>query len=334
MTFNSYERYGDPYKLAEFRMLVLNECSMDCRGCFYERSRNNFDDFDFAYRLAVDLREHEYELETCYLLPTDIFDNKDNYKLFKNTAFAKTVSLFEYIGIASTLESGFDTDFLKIATDNNPATKIELQVNLLISKLFDINYQTKIKSRIAKLKEQYGDTVVINLAVNTGFAPSQAEKNKLTRMLDFLSDDKIIELNFTFLYNAKISQDKKARMLSESIKTIHDVSKHYFKGESAINQYTNRTLLRKPAFTFMGEPNRTYLTPIIPFDEYVFIANDKYCVLSPTYEGFVETYAGVDDINSVILDKCVDCRNLDLCMGKGYFSIAREFDIGCFLDIT
>lgn len=331
--FNSYERYGDPYKLAEFRMLVLNSCSMDCRGCFYERNKNNYNDFDSTLNLAKDLQKNEYELETCYLLPTDIFDNKENYKLFENKSFAETVSLFEYIGIASTLETGFDHEFFRIVKDNNPKTKIELQVNLLISKLFDINYQLIVKSKIARIKEKYGEDIVINLAINTGFSLTNKEKTKLKEMLDFLSDDKIIELNFTFLYNNKISQDKKTNMLSESIKTIHDVSEHYFDSRDGSKQYTDRTLFRKPAFTFLGEPNRIYLTPIIPFDEYVFIENSKYQVLKPNYDGFIDTYSGLDDINSVILDKCMDCNNLNHCMGKGYFPIARDFNLGCFLDI-
>lgn len=333
--FNSYERYGDPYKLAEFRMLVLNDCSMDCRGCFYERNKNNYNDFEFALNLAKDLQKNDYELETCYLLPTDIFDNKDNYTLFENNSFAETVSMFEYLGIASTLETGFDYEFFRIVKDKNPKAKIELQVNLLIARLFDINYQIIVKSRIAKIKEAYGEDIVINLAINTGFALTDREKIKLKEMLDFLSDDRIIELNFTFLYNPKISLDKKSSMLKESIRTIHDISEHYFKSSIDQNskQYNDRTLLRKPAFTFVGEPNRVYLTPIIPFDEYVFIDNPKYNILTPSYEGFINTYGSLDDINTVILDKCIECKNLSHCMGKGYFPIAKDFDIGCYLDL-
>jgi hypothetical protein len=331
--YNSYERYGDPYKLAEFRMLVLNDCSMDCRGCFYNRTKNNYNDFTSSLSLAKDLLKNGYELETCYLLPTDIFDNKDNYKLFENAEFAETVSLFEYVGVASTLETGFDPEFFKIVKNNNPLAKIELQVNLLIAKLFDINYQITIKSRIAKIKETYGDDVIINLAINTGFTLSDKEKVKLNQMLDFLSDDEIIELNFTFLYNPDISLEKKTNMLQESIRTIHDITDHYLGTENATKQYNDRTLLRKPAFTFLGSPGDIFLTPIIPFDEYVFIDNPRFRVLTPNYEGFIKTYSSIDDINNVILDKCVNCKNLTHCMGKGYFPIARDFNMGCFLDI-
>jgi hypothetical protein len=266
-------------------------------------------------------------------LPTDIFDNKDNYKLFENAEFAETVSLFEYVGVASTLETGFDPEFFKIVKNNNPLAKIELQVNLLIAKLFDINYQITIKSRIAKIKETYGDDVIINLAINTGFTLSDKEKIKLNQMLDFLSDDEIIELNFTFLYNPDISLEKKTNMLQESIRTIHDITDHYLGDDTATKQYNDRTLLRKPAFTFLGDPGNIFLTPIIPFDEYVFIDNPRFRLLTPDHEGFIKTYGSIDDINNVILDKCIDCRNLTHCMGKGYFPIARDFNMGCFQDI-
>jgi hypothetical protein len=331
--FNSYERYGDPYKLAEFRMLVLNSCSMNCRGCFYERDKNNYNDFKFSLSLAKDLQKNNYELETCYLLPTDIFDNKDNYKLFENEQFVETISLFEYLGIASTLEMGFDQEFFNIVKNKNSKTKIELQVNLLIEKLFDINYQTKVKSRIFKIKEKYGEDVIINLAINTGFTLSNKEKIKLKKMIEFLSDDEIIELNFTFLFNSKISKNKKISMFIESIKTIHDISEHYFSKKENTKRYNDRTLFRKPAFTFLGNPNRVYLNPIIPFDEYVFIEDEKYKILNPNFEGFINTYNSLDDINSIILKKCSDCEYLNHCMGKGYFPIAKDFNLGCFLDI-
>ncbi len=92
----------------------LNNCSMDCKGCFYKRTDNNFNDFRGSRNLAEDMQSNGYRLETCYLLPTDIFDNKDNYSLFDNEDFAKTISQFAYLGIASTLEDGFDTRFFDI----------------------------------------------------------------------------------------------------------------------------------------------------------------------------------------------------------------------------
>ncbi len=115
-------------------MMVLNNCSMDCKGCFYKRTDNNFNDFRGSRSLAEDMQSNGYRLETCYLLPTDIFDNKDNYSLFDNEDFAKTVSQFAYLGIASTLEDGFDTRFFDIVYGLNDNIKIELQVNLLVNR--------------------------------------------------------------------------------------------------------------------------------------------------------------------------------------------------------
>lgn len=331
--FKSYQRYGDPYKLVEFRMMILNHCSMNCKGCFYKRIENNYDDFKFSFDLAKDLRSKEYKLETCYLLPTDIFDNKDNYKLFENEYFRETLKLFSYVGIASTIENGFDENFFTIVKTIKEDLKIELQINLLFNRLFDINYQMILKNQIKKIKNNFGESVVINLAINVGFKMTEKEKEKLKSMLDFLSDDEIIELNFTFLFNPEINKNKKDEMIIESVKAINDFGKHYEGNKDFVKKYNDRTLLRKPAFTFLGNPNRVYLNPIIPFDEYIFIEDERYIINEPNYESFLDSYGQISDINRTILDKCNNCDNLQHCLGKGYFAIARNFNIGCFLDI-
>ncbi len=104
----AYDLYGDPHKLVEYRLFVLNECSMTCKGCFYNKLQNDFNDFAGALSLAKELVENDYQLETCYLLPTDIFDNQDNYALFEIPEFRETLNLFSFVGIAATLEEGFD----------------------------------------------------------------------------------------------------------------------------------------------------------------------------------------------------------------------------------
>jgi hypothetical protein len=331
--YNAHQRYGDPYKLVEFRMMILNHCSMDCRGCFYKKTDNNFDDFSSALKLARDLISNDYKLETCYLLPTDIFDNPDNYNLLLNEDFRETLRLFSYVGIASTIETEFDHAFFEIVDGISKDLKIELQINLLIAKLFDINYQIILKSRIKAIKEKYGDRIVINLAINTGFKISDKEKEKLKNMLSFLSDDEIIELNFTFLYNKEITKEKKKTMLEESIKIVNEFGDYYTKNEDFTKRYNNRTLIRKPAFSFVGNPNRIYLNPIVPFDEYVYIDDDKFLVKDSSYDSFLNTYGQIEDINKTILDECNNCNNLSQCLGKGYFIIANEFDLDCFMHI-
>jgi hypothetical protein len=291
--YNAHQRYGDPYKLVEFRMMILNHCSMDCRGCFYKKTDNNFDDFSSALKLARDLISNDYKLETCYLLPTDIFDNPDNYNLLLNEDFRETLRLFSYVGIASTIETEFDHAFFEIIDGISKDLKIELQINLLIAKLFDINYQIILKSRIKAIKEKYGDRIVINLAINTGFKISDKEKEKLKNMLSFLSDDEIIELNFTFLYNKEITKEKKKSMLEESIKVVNEFGDYYTKNEDFTKRYNNRTLIRKPAFSFVGNPNRIYLNPIVPFDEYVYIDDDKFLVKDSSYDSFLNTYGQI-----------------------------------------
>lgn len=330
----AYDQYGDPEKLVEFRMMVLNHCSMDCKGCFYKRTDNNYNDFLSAKLLAEDMKLNGYKLETCYLLPTDIFDNKDNYLLFNDSNFSDLLKQFSYIGIASTLEDGYDSNFFDLTLSLNHSVKIELQVNLLIHRLFDLNYEMKLRQVINSIKNRYEDRVVINLAINTGFELSTKEKEKIKNLLKELSEDGIIELNFTFLYNNDITEEKKQSMLKKSIRIIREFGDFYEKDESFVTKYNQRTFLRKPSFVFVGNPNRIYVNPIVPFDEYVFIKKDTYLVKTPNYDGFLNCYGDITELNTSVVSDCDSCEHLPHCMGKFYFSIANEFNLGCFLNIT
>ena len=333
----AYDLYGDPHKLVEFRLMVLNHCSMNCRGCFYKRDNNNFNDFNSALGLAESMIKNDYKMETCYLLPTDIFDNKDNYNLFKNKEFSKIISLFSYVGIASTLEDDYDEKFFDIIFDNNKIyktnTKVELQVNLSIKRIFEKKYEDILERNIRELKNRYKKDIVINLAINTGFNLSVGEKKKLKELLSKLSEDGIIELNFTFLYNDLIPFEKKKSMLRRSIHTVNEFGDYYSKDKSFNKRYNDRTFLRKPSFAFIGDPNRIYVNPIVPFDEYVFAKDEKFLVKNPTFEGFLESYGNLSLINSTVIDDCENCDNLKHCMGKYYFSIANHFDLGCFMKL-
>ena len=59
----AYDLYGDPHKLVEYRLFVLNECSMTCKGCFYNKLQNDFNDFTGALSLAKELVENDYQLD-------------------------------------------------------------------------------------------------------------------------------------------------------------------------------------------------------------------------------------------------------------------------------
>lgn len=329
----AYDRYGDPHKLVEFRMLVLNHCSMDCKGCFYKRTDNNFNDFKSSLALAKDMTANGYRLETCYLLPTDIFDNPDNYQLFENQDFADTLRGFAYVGVAATLETDYDSRLFDLVYALREDIRIELQVNLSIKRLFDINYQMIVRNNIFRIKQQYGDRVVINLAINTGFELTEREKDRLKKMLKELSEDAILELNFTFLYNNDISDEKKNKMLKQSISTVREFGEYYEKDESFTTKYNQRTFLRKPSFVFVGDPNRIYVNPIVPFDEYVYIKKERYLLKSASYDGFLNSYSEISGINTPVIEACENCENLTQCMGKFYFAIANEFELGCFLEI-
>jgi hypothetical protein len=330
----AYDLYGDPHKLVEFRLFCLNECSMACKGCFYNKIQNDFTDFAGSLSLAEELKANDYQLETCYLLPTDIFDNKDNYLLFDRPEFRGILNLFSYVGIAATLEEGYDPEFFDLVYGINDSLKVELQVNLSIKRLFDITYEPLIKRNILLLKERYGDRIVINLAINTGFKLADKEIERLKELLSDLSEDGIIELNFTFLYNPRISEEKKRKMLISSIQTVNTFGAYYESKPSFDKKYNNRTFLRKPSFAFLGSPNRVYANPILPFDEYVFVEDESFLLDEPTYEAFLNCYGTTSAFNFPVDDDCESCQNLSYCMGKHYFSIANTYDLGCFLKLT
>ena len=333
---SAYNFYGDPYKLVEFRMMVLNHCSMDCKGCFYKRTENNFNDFASARNLAEDMIANHYKMETCYLLPTDMFDNPDNYLLFDNEDFKETVNKFSFVGIASTLELGYDPKFFDIIYSLNDTVAVELQVNLSIKRLFNDRYQDIIKENILRLKEAYGDRIIINLAINAGFKITDEEYKKIDQMTHIMSEDGIVEVNFTFLYNPTITEDKQKEMLRTALGTVNYFGSRYETHESFETKFNHRTFLRKPSFVFINGDDDTpkiYVNPIVPFDEYVFIKKDRYLLETASYDAFLNSYGAMSEINNTIIKECDTCEYLTHCMGKHYFNIANEFDLGCFLKI-
>lgn len=324
-----YQKYGDPYRLVEFRMFVLNKCGMSCKGCFYDRDSNDFADFPGALRLATEMLNAGYKMETCYLLPTDIFENSANYTLMDDPVFVEVLSKFSYVGLAATLEDGYDATFLDRVLEVHPAVGIELQVNLLLTKLKDLMYLERLQYRIHDLKHRYGDRIAINLAINTGFVLSEEEIRAIGGLISELSEDGIVEINFTFLYNPKIKKVKKREMLIKSIATVNAFSAVYAKDDSFSQRLNDRTFLRKPAFSFLGGPNRVYATPILPFDEYVFLENDRYQLTEPSYDGFLTTYNETLLDNDPVTEECYSCPELSHCLGKHYFNIANDYDLGC-----
>lgn len=328
----AYDLYGNPDKLVEFRVFSLNSCARKCKGCFYDKINNTYDDFHSMRLLAEDMYANGYQLETCYLLPTDIFDNDDNYRLFENEDFYETLKMFAYVGVAATLEDGIKPQLFDLVYQLNGNVGIELQVNLVLQRLRDVNYKMLLQHHIHHIKQLFGERIVINLAVNTGFAVTPHEITTIKKWIKEMSEDGIVELNFTFLYNDGIGATKKRTMLKRSIAAVQTFGSHYQTDPSYNTRFNNRTFMDKPSFAFVGSPNRVYVNPIVPFDEYVFIQNDKYLVTEPSFMGFLQAYGEVTKTNGPILDKCSSCENLTYCMGKHYFAIAKEFGLGCILD--
>lgn len=322
---NLYGKYGNPYRVAEFRIFSFNNCSAGCKNCFYLKSNNNYSDFSKVYSLGMSLKENGYVLESCYLLPTDVFENEFNYQLFDNPDFIKALSIFNFIGLASTLRNGFDSEvFDKLLSYNSHSLKIELHVNLREDMLGNPEYLDHLQTQLKLIKEKYQDKILINLALNLGTKLSHSDHELLQKLIFEYSDDKILEMNYTFLFNPKISREVKIHYLKSSYATIQYFTKEYAKVEKA---YTGRTLLRKPAFVFKDE--RIFLTPIIPFDEFIFL-DEKFCELEDaSFESFLNAYNEIDSRNIPILEKCEYCEELEFCAGKKFFTVAQHLELPC-----
>jgi hypothetical protein len=155
-------------------------------------------------------------------------------------------------------------------------------------------------------------------------------------MTHIMSEDGIVEVNFTFLYNPTITEDKQKEMLRTALGTVNYFGSRYETHESFETKFNHRTFLRKPSFVFINGDDDTpkiYVNPIVPFDEYVFIKKDRYLLETASYDAFLNSYGAMSEINNTIIKECDTCEYLTHCMGKHYFNIANEFDLGCFLKI-
>jgi hypothetical protein len=323
---NLYQKYGDPERVVEFRIFSFNNCGAGCRNCFYKKTNNNYYDFSSVHSMAAALRDKEYTLETCYLLPTDVFENDFNFKVFEDPSFVEVVSLFNFVGLATTLRNGFKADFFdRVLGMNDGKLKIELHVNLREDLIHDETYLNKLKEDLIGIKSRYGESILVNLALNLGTPLTREEHHEIQRLVVDFSDDKILEMNFTFMFNPAIPRQDKIRFLINSYPSIQFFSDEYAKTEMRFNK---RTLLRKPSLVFKDE--EIYLTPIIPFDEYIFL-DDDFCKLkNADWISFLETYLAIESRNEPILSDCHTCSNLQYCQGKAFFSLAQTLKLPCF----
>lgn len=320
-----YKKYGDPYRVVEFRIFSFNSCGAGCKNCFYKKNDNNYNDFKSVLNFARELSSKEYTLETCYLLPTDVFENEFNFKIFEDPTFKEVLELFNFVGLATTLRNGFNRSFLDhILSFNESTLKIELHVNIREDLIDDPVYIRNLEKDLKELKFLYGSKILINLAINLGTKLSHSDHEELKRLIFHYSDDKILEMNFTFMFNPTFPKEEKIRLLVDSYPTIQYFTEEYRQTES---DYTRRTLLRKPSIVF--KDNKMYLSPILPFDEYVFL-DDNFCrIQEPTWDSFLETYLAIESKNLPILPECSDCHNLEYCQGKAFFALAQTLTLPC-----
>ncbi|MEE2670893.1 MAG: hypothetical protein VYA54_04250 [Bdellovibrionota bacterium] len=323
-----HNKYGNPYYVAEFRLFNLNDCFKNCENCFYNRSGNQLDNYEAIDRLAEELIEKDYQLETCYLLPTDFFENKANLELLEKDAVKSIISKFRYLGIASTLEGELEFDYFNVLISSSSVEQVELQINLINEKLFLESYFCEVKANIEKLRALMGDKIVFNLALNLGRNISQEEYVKIKEFVEALSDDGILEINFTFLYNSRISKKLKSEKLLESLKSMKTLAQMYNTEEDRFN---DRTLLRKPSFIFKGDS--AYIAPIIPFDEYAYVEDDLFQLDRINFDSFLKVLNHIEKINKPIIEDCLTCDKLSTCMGKAYFAVANVFKLPCFLGV-
>lgn len=320
-----YKKYGDPYRVVEFRIFSFNTCGAGCKNCFYKKNDNNYDDYEAVLAMAQALSEKEYTLETCYLLPTDVFENEFNFKIFDNPVFINILKKFNFVGLATTLRNGFNQRFIeRVLSFNDGELKIELHVNIREDLIGEASYLEKLESDLKLLKTMYGDKILINLAINLGTRLTLSDHEELKRLIINYSDDKILEMNFTFMFNPSFPREDKIRLLIDSYSTIQYFTEEYRKTES---DYTRRTLLRKPSVVFKDK--KIYLSPILPFDEYVFL-DDEFCqIKSPTWDSFLETYLQIENKNRPIIKECDTCSNLEYCQGKAFFALANTLNLPC-----
>lgn len=326
---NLYQKFGDPYRVVEFRMFSFNGCEAGCKNCFYQKRNNDYWDFAKSLSLAEDLKQHGYHLETCYILPTDVFENSFNYQVFFDEKMRQLLAHFDYVGMGTTLRNGYDQGFLDSFFENYPNSGIEMHVNLLEESLTDKAYEEHLRAVIGDLRTRYGERILINLAYNAGGDLNEDLIAELKRWASALSEDKILEVNFTFLFNNKVPQVKKAQMIQKSYPLLSSFTAEFEKNETG---YNSRTLLRKPSFTFKDE--RIYLNPILPFDEYVHIEDSRFVLNSPTFESFLNTYNEMEKMNTSKWKECEECQWLSVCYGKSFFSIANYFNINCIRGVV
>lgn len=321
---NLYSKFGDPYRVVEFRAFSFNSCQAGCKNCYYQKTQNEFYDFEKTKLLAQDFKKNGYTLETLYLLPTDVFENDFNFQVFQQSIFIETADLFNYIGLASTLRNGFKSEFFDYFFKTFSRTKIELHVNLLEEQIQNQAYITSLERNLKEIKSTYGSNILLNLALNIGTEWTISDLGIIKELVHKYSHDKILELNYTFMFNEKISHEKKAKLISSSYPVLQYFGSEFRKTEK---MYNTRTLLRKPSITFKND--RIYLSPIIPFDEYIFMDEPDFQLDKANFNSFLETYSLIEKRNIPRDEGCYSCENFATCLGKGFFSIANYYNLPC-----
>lgn len=321
-----YEKYGNPYRLVEFRVFSFNRCGAGCANCFYQKADNHFEEFHKVRELATDLEKNGYQLETCYLLPTDVFENDFNYRIFSDDDLTRALRMFRFIGLASTLRNGFDSRFLDELAGRFPAQSFELHVNLLEDRVDESGYLAFLGEQLRSIRSRYGERIHVNLAINTGSRLADGQMEAIAGLAGRLSEDRILELNFTYLFNRRFTDSARRKYLENSFPLIRFLLNKMSRSE---RKFTDRTLLRKPSFVF--KDGGIFLAPILPFDEYLFIEHPEFKLGSPTFDAFLRTYCTLEEQNIPILADCERCPHLSTCSGKGYFMAARRLGTGCFL---
>lgn len=325
---NVHAKYGAPEKVVEFRLFLLNDCNKACESCFYKRSGNKFDRPDQAMTLLKELKARNYELESCYLLPTDFFENPDNLLEINKPEIKAILNEFEYIGLAATMEGAIDFAPFGLYMQEMDTAEVELQINLINERMLDPKYIEEVTENVRKIRRALQDKIVINLAINLGINLTDQQLHQVHYLMTLFSDDGIIEVNFTYLYNESLKRKVKRDKLIESFRTMKRLGKLYNALEPRYNQ---RTLLKKPAFFFIQD--KVYTSAIIPFDEYIFTKSEKYQLQEISFNGFLEVITGLEKYNIPIDNSCNICENLAFCHGKGYFIAAQEYDLPCFLGV-
>ena len=117
-------------------------------------------------------------------------------------------------------------------------------------------------------------------------------------------------------------------------RTVPEQSKKYgIKVCSAGYSPEMRSFIRIYPLSVHGKPeSREMITVDVERSKYDS-RNESWALKTRDDKSILNSYGKITEINTPVVDACESCENLTHCMGKFYFAISNDFDLGCFLNL-